>query len=86
MPKDPVTFPFFVFGNKKDKADERQVPKQRIDEWLQKNNDLPYDETSALDGSNIEAAFNKIASSLLNKALKDATTYGMPATIGGGAS
>ena len=77
MPKDPVTFPFFVFGNKKDKVSERQVPREKIDDWLKKNNDLPYDETSALDGSNIEAAFNKIATNLLNKALKDATTYGM---------
>ena len=24
-PKDPETFPFFVFGNKLDKADERKV-------------------------------------------------------------
>ncbi|CDW83777.1 cg5915-pa [Stylonychia lemnae] len=53
-PKNPDHFPFFVFGNKLDKAEERKVPIQRVEEWLQKNNDIPYEETSAIEGANVE--------------------------------
>jgi Ras-related protein Rab-7A len=49
-PKDHENFPFFVFGNKLDKANERKVPQKKVEEWLRKNNDIPYEETSALEG------------------------------------
>lgn len=65
MPKDPKTFPFFVFANKKDRASERQVNASLYKEWAKKNNDLPLEETSALDSHNIERAFDSIASKLL---------------------
>eukprot|EP00350_Pseudokeronopsis_sp_OXSARD2_P001694 CAMPEP_0170544908 /NCGR_PEP_ID=MMETSP0211-20121228/3494_1 /TAXON_ID=311385 /ORGANISM="Pseudokeronopsis sp., Strain OXSARD2" /LENGTH=69 /DNA_ID=CAMNT_0010848673 /DNA_START=291 /DNA_END=500 /DNA_ORIENTATION=- len=64
-PKDPDNFPFFVFGNKIDKTGERKVPQGRVDEWLRNNNDMPYQETSALEGTNVEVSFNKIAQMLL---------------------
>ena len=68
-PKDPDNFPFFVFGNKIDKKHERKVPQSKVDEWLHKNNDMPYEETSAMDGSNVELAFNRIASQLLRQVM-----------------
>jgi hypothetical protein len=40
-----------------------------VEEWLKKNNDIPYEETSALDGSNVEVSFNRIAQQLLKQAL-----------------
>ena len=50
-----------MFGNKIDKANDRKVPQKKVEEWLRKNNDIPYEETSALEGSNVEVAFNRIA-------------------------
>lgn len=49
-PKDPENFPFFVFGNKIDRENERKVPQKKVEEWLKKNNEIPYEETSALEG------------------------------------
>ena len=42
-----------------------QIPFVKVDEWLRKNNDIPYEETSALEGANVEVAFNRIAKQLL---------------------
>ena len=53
MPKDPLSFPFFLIGNKSDLVDERQVHKEKINSWLARNPEVIYHETSALDGSNI---------------------------------
>ena len=61
MPKDPQNFPFFVFGNKKDREADRQVGQAQVKEWLKANNDAPFQETSALDSQNIELAFDGIA-------------------------
>lgn len=60
-PKDHDNFPFFVFGNKIDKVSERKVNPKKVEEWLKKNNDIPYEETSALDGSNVDISFQRIA-------------------------
>jgi Ras-related protein Rab-7A len=49
-PKDPENFPFFVFGNKIDRANERVVSNNKVDDWLKKNGDIPYEETSAKEG------------------------------------
>ena len=39
-------------------------------DWLKKNNNLPFEETSALDSICIEKAFEKIANGLLDNTLK----------------
>lgn len=65
MPKDPEAIPFFVLGNKVDRIDERQVPQDRCSEWLKRNPEIIYYETSAMDGSNVNAAFSKIAQNFL---------------------
>ena len=69
MPKDPASFPFFVFGNKKDREADRSVRPANVKEWLKKNNNIPFEETSALDSHCIEKAFDSIAQKLLNNTL-----------------
>ncbi len=68
-PKDPENFPFFVFGNKADKQAERKIPVKQVEDWLHRNNSIPYEETSALEGQNVEGSFVKIAHKLLKNAL-----------------
>ena len=58
MPKDPESIPFFVFGNKVDLIDQRQVYEDKIKEFLKRNPEFIYYETSAYDGSNVEEAFS----------------------------
>ena len=65
MPQDPELIPFFVLGNKVDKVDERQVSKDSVTNWLKKNPEIIYYETSALDGSNVNEAFSRIAQNFL---------------------
>lgn len=38
MPKDPASFPFFVFGNKKDREGDRSVGQAQARDWCKKNN------------------------------------------------
>lgn len=61
MPKDPEAIPFFVLGNKVDLENERRVSRDRVSDWLKINPEIIYYETSALDGSNVNEAFGKIA-------------------------
>ena len=65
MPKDPDVVPFFVLGNKVDKENEREVPQEKVEQWLKKNPDIIYYEVSALEGSNVNQAFSKIAQNFL---------------------
>jgi GTPase SAR1 family protein len=73
-PEEPETFPFFLFGNKKDlvKADKskRQISKEDVEAWTKKGSrPIPYMETSALDGHNINEVFNKLSLSLLKDSI-----------------
>lgn len=63
-----------MFGNKADKEAERKIPVKQVQDWLQKNNNIPYEETSALEGQNVEQAFTKIAHQLLKQALQQDNT------------
>ena len=65
MPKDPEQVPFFVLGNKVDRDNERQVQQEKVEEWLKDNPEVIYYETSAMEGSNVQEAFSKIASNFL---------------------
>jgi hypothetical protein len=40
-----------------------------VEDWAHKYNGIPYEETSALEGQNVEQSFNKIAHNLLKNAL-----------------
>ncbi|EDV53932.1 ras-related protein Rab7 [Drosophila suzukii] len=63
-PRDPEHFPFVVLGNKVD-LDNRQVSTRRAQQWCQSKNDIPYYETSAKEGINVEMAFQVIAKNAL---------------------
>ena len=61
MPKDPQAIPIFVLGNKIDLEHERAIAKEKVQEYLKKNPDLIYFETSAIDGSNVNEVFQAVA-------------------------
>ncbi|ALC45932.1 Rab7, partial [Drosophila busckii] len=65
-PRDPEHFPFVVLGNKVD-LDNRQVSTRRAQQWCQSKNDIPYYETSAKEGINVEMAFQTIAKNALEQ-------------------
>ncbi len=65
-PKDQENYPFFLFGNKSDKADtDRKVSLDTVQKWTRMNNNIPYEETSAVKGTNVEENFIKIGKHLL---------------------
>ncbi|KAI3631674.1 hypothetical protein MIR68_010147 [Amoeboaphelidium protococcarum] len=68
-PRDPATFPFLLLGNKVDvEEDKRAVTGKRAQAWCSAkggDNPLPYYETSAKDGLNVEDAFVTIARNAL---------------------
>ncbi|KAH8383559.1 hypothetical protein KR009_009287 [Drosophila setifemur] len=65
-PRNPEHFPFVVLGNKVD-LDNRQVSTRRAQQWCQSKNDIPYYETSAKEGINVEMAFQTIAKNALEQ-------------------
>ena len=52
--------PIVLFGNKCDLEDQRKVTQEQIDEFLEKNNNLPYFETSAKTGVGIKEGYQKV--------------------------
>jgi Ras-related protein Rab-7A len=61
-PRDPENFPFVVIGNKIDMAKDRQAfTTNAAMQWCQEKNDVPFFETSAKEGINVEQAFQKLA-------------------------
>ena len=68
-PKNPETYPYFLMGNKADRVDQRKVDLSYVEGWCRRNNNIPYEETSALEGTNVEKAFTNIAKFLLNQEL-----------------
>lgn len=65
-PRDPENFPFIVIGNKVD-LDQRVVSQKRALAWCQAKGTIPYFETSAKEGINVEQAFQVIAKNALKK-------------------
>ncbi|GAB2275677.1 Ras- protein RABG3d [Dionaea muscipula] len=62
-PHDPDNFPFVVLGNKVDVdgGNSRVVSAKKAKAWCTSKGSIPYFETSAKDGTNVEAAFQCIA-------------------------
>lgn len=73
-PRDPDNFPFVVLGNKIDK-DNRAVPTKRALQWCQAKGNIPYYETSAKDGINVEQAFQTIAKNALQQDSSDVDLF-----------
>lgn len=63
-PRDPENFPFVVLGNKVD-LENRAVSAKRAQQWCHSKNEIPYFETSAKEGINVENAFQTIAKKAL---------------------
>jgi len=75
-PSDPANFPFIVLGNQVDRK-ERAVMQARAQAWCKEKGGtvaIPYFETSAKDGQNVETAFSTIARNAL-KQEKDEDIY-----------
>ena len=57
MPADESKIPVVILGNKCDLENDRQVPKDDIDAYMNSNPSFLYYETSALVGTNVEDCF-----------------------------
>uniref|UniRef100_A0A7C9DF08 Uncharacterized protein n=1 Tax=Opuntia streptacantha TaxID=393608 RepID=A0A7C9DF08_OPUST len=62
-PHDPENFPFVVLGNKidMDGGNSRVVSAKKAKAWCASKGNIPYFETSAKAGTNVEEAFQCIA-------------------------
>ncbi|KAI8929186.1 ras family-domain-containing protein [Entophlyctis helioformis] len=66
--RDPDNFPFVVIGNKVDvEESKRQVTQKRAMTWCQQKGNIPYFETSAKEGINVDKAFHIIAKNSLKQ-------------------
>ncbi|KAJ8956096.1 hypothetical protein NQ318_016549, partial [Aromia moschata] len=63
-PREPENFPFVLLGNKVD-LEPRAISSKRAQQWCQSKNNIPYFETSAKEGLNVEQAFLAIAKNAL---------------------
>ncbi|KAF5951641.1 hypothetical protein HYC85_009585 [Camellia sinensis] len=66
-PSDPENFPFVVIGNKidVDGGSSRLVSEKKARAWCASKGNIPYFETSAKEGINVEEAFQCIAKNAL---------------------
>ncbi|KAL0386967.1 UNVERIFIED_CONTAM: Ras-related protein Rab7 [Sesamum radiatum] len=66
-PSDPENFPFVVIGNKVDVdgGNSRVVSEKKARAWCASKGNIPYFETSAKEGTNVEEAFQVIAKNAL---------------------
>ena len=69
---DPENFPFIVIGNKMDLPD-RAITTKKGRSWCENRSDIPYFETSAKEGNNVEDAFRTITMKALNYRKDDIT-------------
>jgi Ras-related protein Rab-7A len=69
QPKRPESFPFLLVGNKIDRlvGDERVIPLSQIQDWCEKTMSISYVETSAKEGTQVEEAFQRLASEGLKR-------------------
>ncbi|MED6204129.1 hypothetical protein PIB30_006195 [Stylosanthes scabra] len=85
-PSDPENFPFVVIGNKVDidGGNSRVVSEKKARAWCASKGNIPYFETSAKEGINVEEAFQCIAKNAL-KSGEEEELY-LPDTIDVGTS
>ncbi|KAG6762827.1 hypothetical protein POTOM_033351 [Populus tomentosa] len=85
-PSDPENFPFVVLGNKVDVdgGNSRVVSEKKARAWCAAKGNIPYFETSAKEGINVEEAFQCIAKNAL-KSGEEEEIY-LPDTIDVGTS
>lgn len=68
-PSDPENFPFVVIGNKidVDGGNSRVVSEKTARAWCASKGNIPYFETSAKEGTNVEEAFLCVAKLALKR-------------------
>ncbi|XP_075097386.1 ras-related protein Rab7-like isoform X2 [Nicotiana tabacum] len=66
-PSDPENFPFVVLGNKidVDGGNSQVVSEKKVKAWCASKGNIPYFETSAKEGFNVDAAFQCMAKNAL---------------------
>jgi Ras-related protein Rab-7A len=66
-PSDPDNFPFVLLGNKVDidGGNSRVVSEKKAKAWCASKGNIPYFETSAKEGTNVEDAFQCIVKNAL---------------------
>ena len=72
-PRDPENFPFILLGNKVD-LDNRAISTNRAKSWCSDKNNIPYFETSAKHGNNLDLVFHTIAQNTMAQDLGDVTS------------
>ncbi|GMN37408.1 hypothetical protein TIFTF001_006781 [Ficus carica] len=72
-PSDPENFPFVVIGNKidVDGGNSRVVSEKKARAWCASKGNIPYFETSAKEGINVEEAFQCIAKNAVKSGEED---------------
>ena len=62
IPQNEVnSYPFVVLGNKVDRKEERAVSSKTVEAWCQKRGGIPYIETSAKEGVNVDQGIKSAA-------------------------
>ncbi|KAD2394363.1 hypothetical protein E3N88_41340 [Mikania micrantha] len=77
-PSDPENFPFIVLGNKVDVdgGNSRVVSEKKARAWCASKGNIPYFETSAKEGINVEEAFQVIAKNALKSGEEEEIVHG----------
>ncbi|EOA36184.1 hypothetical protein CARUB_v10010068mg [Capsella rubella] len=86
-PSDPENFPFVVIGNKidVDGGNSRVVSEKKARAWCASKGNIPYYETSAKEGTNVEDAFLCITKNAMKSGEEEEEMY-VPDTIDVGTS
>mmetsp|Transcript_9988 Transcript_9988/g.15033 ORF Transcript_9988/g.15033 Transcript_9988/m.15033 type:complete len:214 (-) Transcript_9988:27-668(-) len=79
-PPNRNIFPFICIGNKVDKESDRKVSRTLVEQWCQNAgpNPIPYFETSAKDGTEVEETFNEIIRLAMKHSLATAPDAFLP--------
>jgi GTPase SAR1 family protein len=79
-PADPDSFPFVLVGNKTDL--EKKVTEADIKKWCEANNNMPYVETCATEGTHVEDSFRKLVSTA-QESMGSSGGFDMPMSLSG---
>ena len=66
--------PIFVLGNKSDLEHERAISKDKVAEYMRKNPEFIFFETSAVEGHNVNEVFASVAQNHLKLKKSDDST------------
>ena len=83
-PSDAANFPFMVVGNKSDLA-EQVVTEEEAATWCQANGGMVHFQTSAVNGSNVVQAFDKLGIEGAKQSMGDDSDMSMPTSLSGAA-